>query len=130
MEAFFISGFDVRAFPEGFGFGSGFGGFFLSCLFDSGHLLFQVGLLHGFLFDQSSSGELDGFIGIGAVEVFVEVGFGDGFGGDAFFGDFATGGPDDGVEDEGAEFINGPVAVVVAAGEAKAAAFVLDGFVF
>ena len=48
---------------------------------------------------------------------------------DSGFGDFETSGPDNGVEDEGAEVVIVPGGMVVSTGDAEAAAFVVGALV-
>ena len=65
-------------------------------------------------------GEFDLGHGLFLIQVSVDLVFGRSPGADAAFGDIESGDPDDGVEDDLAEVIDGPVAVEVAAGVAAA----------
>ena len=59
---------------------------------------------------------------LGEILIFFEILLGDFVRGDAVFRDFGIGGPSEGVEDDFAEVVVGPIFVEVAAGEAEAAA--------
>ena len=79
---------------------------------------------------------LDGgglYLGRGGFPLVVEVGLdffvGGGGGRDAIFGDLDVGGPEDGVEDDFPEAIVLPAYVLMSAGEAEAAAFVIGAVV-